>query len=495
MQEAKQRCADLLDGLRTQVLTRLAPELIRFTLAWADERRRAGRLHFHDLLVLARNLLWNDTAVRRALAQRWSVLVIDEFQDTDPLQVELVFALAAADPTRLPGTVGGHRAGRRAGCSSSATPSSRSTASAAPTSRCGTAPATSSATASCVSRQNFRSVDAILEWVNAGVPAPDRRGRRRRPAVLRRPVLAPNEPRRRARPCSSSAAGPTDRAAVVRVREAERDRARPSPRCERRATTVADDAPGAVPGGCRPCGTTTSPSSCPPVRRSARSSGPSTTRHPVPDREPLAGVAHRRRARGARHPHRRSRTRPTRSPWWPPCARPPSPAPTPTCSSGASPTDGGTTPAPRRRPCRSGIPCAWRWPPCGVGTTSGTGAPSTRVVDTVIARAAARRAHHGAAPPARPLAPAAVRGRPGPGVRRGGRRVARGVPGLGHAAGRRGCGSGRDRRARARRRRRPHPHRPRRQGPRVPGRGPRRAWPTGGPPRSPTWPGPPPAPS
>jgi ATP-dependent helicase/nuclease subunit A len=93
---------ELLEGLRMRVLTGLAPELIRFTLDWAHERRRAGRLHFHDLLVLARNLLWRDGEVRRSLAQRWSVLVIDEFQDTDPLQVELVFALAAADPVHLP---------------------------------------------------------------------------------------------------------------------------------------------------------------------------------------------------------------------------------------------------------------------------------------------------------------------------------------------------------------------------------------------------------
>ena len=104
LKAAKEAREELLERLRGEVLSRLAPELVRFTLTWAQERRRAGRLHFHDLLVLARDLLWSDAAVRAVLAQRWSVLVIDEFQDTDPLQVELVFALAAADPTTLPAT-------------------------------------------------------------------------------------------------------------------------------------------------------------------------------------------------------------------------------------------------------------------------------------------------------------------------------------------------------------------------------------------------------
>jgi ATP-dependent helicase/nuclease subunit A len=102
LREAGEARDALLAELRTHALGRLLPEVVRFTVDWAAERRRTGRLHFHDLLVLARDLLWSDAEVRAALGRRWSVLVIDEFQDTDPLQVELVFALAAADPSRLP---------------------------------------------------------------------------------------------------------------------------------------------------------------------------------------------------------------------------------------------------------------------------------------------------------------------------------------------------------------------------------------------------------
>ena len=98
--------ADLQDQhlaeLRTAIMEALLPRVAAFTLEWADERRRLGRLHFHDLLVHAQRLLWGSPQVRRELAERWRVLLVDEFQDTDPLQVELVFALAAAEPDVLP---------------------------------------------------------------------------------------------------------------------------------------------------------------------------------------------------------------------------------------------------------------------------------------------------------------------------------------------------------------------------------------------------------
>ena len=60
-----------------------------------------GRLEFHDLLVRARLLLRHDThgpAVRTALRERYQRLLIDEFQDTDPIQVELAALLGCGDP-------------------------------------------------------------------------------------------------------------------------------------------------------------------------------------------------------------------------------------------------------------------------------------------------------------------------------------------------------------------------------------------------------------
>ena len=66
-----------------------------FTLAAARERRDRGELEFHDLLVLARRLLRTSDAARRALHERYTRLLLDEFQDTDPIQIELAMLIAA----------------------------------------------------------------------------------------------------------------------------------------------------------------------------------------------------------------------------------------------------------------------------------------------------------------------------------------------------------------------------------------------------------------
>ncbi|MEM7287845.1 MAG: UvrD-helicase domain-containing protein [Actinomycetota bacterium] len=87
------------DDLRNQVITTLGARIGRFVLDGVAERRTEGRLRFHDLLVLARELLRNPesgTEVRQALRDRYRRLLIDEFQDTDPIQVEIACLLAAA---------------------------------------------------------------------------------------------------------------------------------------------------------------------------------------------------------------------------------------------------------------------------------------------------------------------------------------------------------------------------------------------------------------
>src|SRR5262245_50239499 len=80
---------------------RLAWEIAQFTLREADERRRGGRLEFHDLLVLSRAVLRDPEhgwEVRRRLRERYTHLLLDEFQDTDPIQCDLAALLASHDP-------------------------------------------------------------------------------------------------------------------------------------------------------------------------------------------------------------------------------------------------------------------------------------------------------------------------------------------------------------------------------------------------------------
>lgn len=61
-------------------------------------KAKVGKLDFDDLLIRVRDLVRNDQGVRVYLQQRFTHLLIDEFQDTDPLQAEILFLLAADDP-------------------------------------------------------------------------------------------------------------------------------------------------------------------------------------------------------------------------------------------------------------------------------------------------------------------------------------------------------------------------------------------------------------
>ncbi|WP_407726528.1 UvrD-helicase domain-containing protein [Rhodococcoides fascians] len=62
--------------------------LSRVIVDEAAERRRRGELEFHDLLVYARNVLRDDD-VRRIVHNSYQRIMLDEFQDTDPLQLEI----------------------------------------------------------------------------------------------------------------------------------------------------------------------------------------------------------------------------------------------------------------------------------------------------------------------------------------------------------------------------------------------------------------------
>ena len=71
--------------------------------AWKDERLRSGQLGFQDLLMLTAGLLRSSVDARRQLGHRYRRILVDEFQDTDPVQAEILMLLAAEpleDPTR-----------------------------------------------------------------------------------------------------------------------------------------------------------------------------------------------------------------------------------------------------------------------------------------------------------------------------------------------------------------------------------------------------------
>lgn len=62
---------------------------------YEKKKQAAGALDFLDLLVKTRDALRHRESVRRYFRRRFPFLIIDEFQDTDPLQVEIATLLAA----------------------------------------------------------------------------------------------------------------------------------------------------------------------------------------------------------------------------------------------------------------------------------------------------------------------------------------------------------------------------------------------------------------
>jgi ATP-dependent exoDNAse (exonuclease V) beta subunit len=77
----------------------LRDELWQVVALYQQAKKAAGQLDFMDLLLYARDLLRHDAA-RAELQQAYRRIFVDEFQDTDPLQAEILLLLAAGDPAQ-----------------------------------------------------------------------------------------------------------------------------------------------------------------------------------------------------------------------------------------------------------------------------------------------------------------------------------------------------------------------------------------------------------
>lgn len=74
-------------------------ELEALLAAYQKRKGETGGLDFDDLLIRARDLVRDVPEVRRAFQSRFRCIFVDEFQDTDPLQAEILLLLAADDPS------------------------------------------------------------------------------------------------------------------------------------------------------------------------------------------------------------------------------------------------------------------------------------------------------------------------------------------------------------------------------------------------------------
>ena len=97
VKELGKRCDKAVTEVTTAALAYVGARIGRFVLDTVEERRQSGRLQFHDLLVRARQLLRHKelgAEVRASLHQKYTHLLLDEFQDTDPIQIEIAVLIA-----------------------------------------------------------------------------------------------------------------------------------------------------------------------------------------------------------------------------------------------------------------------------------------------------------------------------------------------------------------------------------------------------------------
>ncbi|MGH9411284.1 MAG: UvrD-helicase domain-containing protein [Vicinamibacterales bacterium] len=106
---SRQRVIDAYEALRialdqfrldadADLAAALQQELGGAVERYEELKAHSGALDFLDLLLKARDLVRRHAGVRRGFQRRFTHLFVDEFQDTDPLQAEILLLLASSDP-------------------------------------------------------------------------------------------------------------------------------------------------------------------------------------------------------------------------------------------------------------------------------------------------------------------------------------------------------------------------------------------------------------
>jgi ATP-dependent helicase/nuclease subunit A len=98
--ELRARQAEHLSLLSHNAAVGLVQWLRGFIEAYEREKSRMGLLDFEDLLLKARDLVRDNMEVREDFKRAFDHVLLDEFQDTDPLQCELAFFLCEVEGGR-----------------------------------------------------------------------------------------------------------------------------------------------------------------------------------------------------------------------------------------------------------------------------------------------------------------------------------------------------------------------------------------------------------
>ncbi|WP_032908029.1 UvrD-helicase domain-containing protein [Mesorhizobium sp. LNHC252B00] len=93
--------SELVGHIASTLVCSLSASLDQLLESYQARKRAAAVLDFDDLLIHVRSLVRGHEEVRQAISQRYRYVLVDEFQDTDGIQNEILFSIAAeARPAR-----------------------------------------------------------------------------------------------------------------------------------------------------------------------------------------------------------------------------------------------------------------------------------------------------------------------------------------------------------------------------------------------------------
>lgn len=87
--------AELLGQIGDAMVGEMSRALGPVTDLYLDRKAEAAVLDFDDLLLRAHTLVTQNDVVREAIGRRFAHILVDEFQDTDPIQASILFSVAA----------------------------------------------------------------------------------------------------------------------------------------------------------------------------------------------------------------------------------------------------------------------------------------------------------------------------------------------------------------------------------------------------------------
>jgi CRISPR-associated exonuclease Cas4 len=86
---------ELVGHIASCLVHTLSSSLDPLLRGYRDRKRAAAVLDFDDLLLHARDLVRDHDEARKAIGRQYKFILIDEFQDTDRVQTEILFSIAA----------------------------------------------------------------------------------------------------------------------------------------------------------------------------------------------------------------------------------------------------------------------------------------------------------------------------------------------------------------------------------------------------------------